>query len=630
MRNSLGTSVLVAVSALSAALLLAQAPETNEAKTKAEAKAKAAAKAFEASARVLTIFEREGKTVRTIGERAIYSQPVFSPDGTRILVIKADLDKGNSDVWVMDVASGASTRITSSQEGEGVRAPVWSPSGSHVAYVAMRSGNQFLYRKAATGEGPEDLIYAGAGIGLTDWSLDGRYLTYYSLQLNGNTLFALPLEGERKPVELYRSEFQILEARISPGNRLIAYRSNETGKNEIFVRPFNPVGVALNGTSLGPWQVSNSEGGLGLISWRPDGTELYYMGTDRGVKAVSIRTSPLFEVGKPRTMFTLPDAIPVGGLVGLTPGMLGNISRDGQRLVFAVPPPAPAPQLQQITVYDREGKVVRKVGDPGRYTQPAFSPDGTRLVAMKNELRSAQVDFWTFDIATGKGTQVTDDVLPKNNPKWSPDGSQILYVSNRGGYNGVYRRAADGTGGEELLFRYTPGAGLQLFDVSLDGKFLAIGSGGVVLVVALTGTDPLARKAIEFSREEFNVGNGRFSPDGRFLAYVSNEINPERYEIYVRAFDASTGTAGDGKWQVSTDGVQGMFFWRGDAKEILWRGLALSGNEVGLMSVGASTTPVFQAGTPKLLFKLAGTLGESLGISRDGRQFVFAVNVPAN
>jgi Tol biopolymer transport system component len=95
---------------------------------------------------------------------------------------------------------------------------------------------------------------------------------------------------------------------------------------------------------------------------------------------------------------------------------------------------------------------------------------------------------------------------------WSPDGKHILYSSMRKGDWGIYRRASDGTGGEELLFQYTPGAFLGLTDISPDGKFLVC-DGGVILTVPLTGSDPLARKAIETLREEFFDDLGRLSPD---------------------------------------------------------------------------------------------------------------------
>src|SRR5207247_4814534 len=132
---------------------------------------------------------------------------------------------------------------------------------------------------------------------------------------------------------------------------------------------------------------------------------------------------------------------------------------------------------------------------------------------------TGNADIWVIDMSTGRGTAVTNDMPPDTGPMWSPDGSQVLYTSLRGNYWGIYRKAWDGTGSEELLFQYTPGAGMNLTDISADGKFLSFSSGGVVNMVALTGSDPLARKAIEFSREEFDTMQGRFSPDGRFVAY---------------------------------------------------------------------------------------------------------------
>jgi len=636
MKNTCQLAMVMATAALSAVLLLAPLPGLGQAPAPTTAggqftRAIRDAQQFENQARVLTVFDREGKVVTTVGERAIYSQPVFSPDRTRLAVIKVDLESDTVDLWVLDVATGNSTRITSNQKRneETATAPVWSPDGSQVAYVALRGGNEGLYRKAANGQGSEELLYQlpGAEIVLTDWSLGGRFLSYYSLQLGGNILYALPLEGERKPVELVRSPFQVLEARISPDNRFIAYRSNETGKNEIFVRAFNPTEAALPAAAAGPWQVSNNEGGVGLIYWRQDGTELYYMGADRGVKAVSVSAAAAFEFGKPRTLFKLPNAVPVTG----TPGALGNIARDGQRVVFAVPP---APVLRQITVFDRQGKVLSTVGEPGPYGQSTLSPDGTRLAIVRNDRDTGNQDIWSFDMQTGKGTPVTSDTLQDFGPIWFPDGNQVAYVSTRGNYSGIYRRAWNGTGSEELLFRNTPGAGMTLTDVSPDGKFVTFSSSGsVVYVVALTGSDPLAREAIEFSREEFDTGWGRFSPDSRFMAYTSNEADPERREVYVRRFDASTGAAAaEGKWQVSKDGA-GMILWRGDGKEMCFAVPDLQTRGTLVMAVDVATTPTFQAGTPKLLFKLPGLFsgwndGQRFNISRDGQRFVFVMPVP--
>jgi len=622
--------VVAGAAALSAALLFApltgrgQTPTDEKAKAKAAAKAKQNAKNFENNAAVITFYDRQGKTVGTAGERALYEATVFSPDRTRIAVIKDDLAAENADLWVMDIATGKSTRITTSAKNEFVQSALWSPDGSQLAYVTIRSGSEGVYRKASNGEGPEELLYknASAFMDLSDWSLDGRFLTFSKSDLSGGVLFVLPLsgQGERPAVEILRSESRIFGARFSPNSRFLAYVSNrvsEPGKNPVYVRPFDPSGGA---PTAGPWQIADNS--RGRLYWSRDGKEFYYLGLDRSVMAVDVGTAAAFEFGKPRVLFRPPGAVPF---------FISDISRDGER--FLVLPPPKGPQLQQLTIFDRNGKAASKVAEPGLFAQPAFSPDGTRLVVLKNDLNTGLADIWTYEIGTGKASRVTNDALPKNSPRWTSDGKHILYVSFRGNYNGVFRKPADGTGGEELLFRYTPGAGLNLTDISPDGKFLVCASGGVILTVALTGTDPLARKAIEFAREEFDVGNGRFSPDGRFLAYVSNELDPDRNEVFVRAFDASTGMAGEGKWQLSKEGAAGMQSWRADGKEFLYRQFVEPGgaDELQLMAADVAAAPTFKPGTPKALFKIPGVYRGNLGnISRDAQRLVFAMDVPAD
>ena len=418
-----------------------------------------------------------------------------------------------------------------------------------------------------------------------------------------------------------------MDARLSPDSRFLAYRSDETGRAEIFVRSV----AALSGggnASVDKWQVS-TDGGLGMASWRRDGQELYYFGADRGVMAVEVSTTQGFEFGRPRRLFNAPDAI---RLVGTRGGLLrnmgrgvafGNVSRDGQHFVFAVPP---APQLRQITVFDREGNILSRLGEPGLYGQPAFSPDGSRVAVMKQDLETGGNDnVWTFDVATGEGMPATSDNFPKDSPRWSPDGTHVAYVSTRGSYDGIYRTAWNGERSEELLFRYAPGAPMVLEDYSADGRFLSIEGGDIVLVVPLTGTDPLAREAIDFVREEFVAGGGWFSPDSRFIAYRSTESG--RFEVYVRPFDAASGTAPvEGKWQVTEDGV-GSAYWRRDGKELLYLTQDRETTEVKVMAVDVTTTPDFQVGTPRLLFRIRdlGRRRPRMHVRPDGQRFVFVM-----
>ena len=272
MKNPHRVVVIATVVALSTVLLVpavfAQAqtltPDEQAARTRAIAQARA-------NGRLLTVFDRDGKVLNTVGERDLYNQPSLSPDGNRIVVIKQDPEKETAEVWVMDVATGKGIQITSSQPREPTQAPVWSPDGSHVAYVAQRAGFMGLYRKASNGEGTEELLYrhTGGPIILTDWSLDGRFLNFSSNDLSGGILWALPLTGDRKPVIVSRSEKEMLAPRLSPDSRFVAYRSNESGRNEVWVRAFDPSGNP-NAAPAGKWQVSD-QGGLGMVSWRRGG-----------------------------------------------------------------------------------------------------------------------------------------------------------------------------------------------------------------------------------------------------------------------------------------------------------------------------------------------------------------------
>jgi Tol biopolymer transport system component len=608
MKTSYRIAAAIAVLLTAAVHVFGQLPKDPE------ERAKVIAQIMQANARQITLFDREGKELNAVGTRELYQQPVFAPDSTRMAVIKVDLEGESNDLWVIDIATGKSTRISVSGQREAASSPAWSPDGKYVAYVGLRQGAYGLYRKPSNGEGAEELLYkSNQPLVLTDWSMDGRYLTYYATDLGGGTLYALPMSGtgERQPIEVFKSKSQLTGPRLSPDDKFVAYVSNETGRTELYIRPFNPNAGPGAAPAAGPWRISE-QGAQGMAFWRRDGKEITFLAPDRGILSVSVTTAPDFEYGQPNVLFRPSEATPVA------PNM-ASVNRDANRFVIAVPPP----QLRQLTLLDRQGKAVGAVGQPGRFGEVRFSPDGKRLMMVKNDSETGLNNIWVVDIVTGKAIQITNEKEPINSPAWSRDGKSIAYVLFKDSYSHVYRKAADGTGEAELLFRYTPGAGVGLTDWSPDGKYLTFSTGVLLVVPLRADVKPLDRKAIEWIREDFDAFAGRFSPDGHLVAYLSNEVDVLTPQLYLRPFDSNKPDAPTGPaLQVTSlkGGANGPT-WRQDGKEVFFLN-----RDREVMAVDVTTTPKLQAGMPHVLFKITDPLVGSGDVSPDGERFVVALS----
>ena len=236
----------------------------------AEARAKRNALQFENNATTLVFYDRSGKRTGGLGERALYGETVLSPDRSRVAVVIQDLANESADLFVLDAASGAKTRLTTSARTEFVMAPVWSPDGRRIAYVTIRKGQEGIYVRAASGEGSEELLYRnpGAFMNLSDWSSDGRFLSFAISDLKGGTLYVLPLDGgrDRTPVEVFHSDLRLFGPRFSPDGRFLSYIVvDQANRTEVFVRPVD------SATTGGPWQISDGSFSTGF--WRRDGTE---------------------------------------------------------------------------------------------------------------------------------------------------------------------------------------------------------------------------------------------------------------------------------------------------------------------------------------------------------------------
>jgi serine/threonine protein kinase/Tol biopolymer transport system component len=282
----------------------------------------------------LTWFDRQGKPVGTAGEKGAYSYPALSPDGKQAVLSQVDPGNGNSALWLVNFVRGTTTRFTF---GPSVRLfPIWSPDGNRIVYSSDATGAFDLYQKLANGAKDEELLLKSSEAKRpTSLSRDGRFLLYSSVGPKAtNALWVLPLEGDKKPFVFLGAEFNQTDGHFSPDGHWVAYRSDESGRFEIYVRRFTPDSAAPASDSGGKWQISY--GGGTEPQWSADGKELYYLTLDRKVMAVDVSTNPVFQAGPPKFLFQTPVQAEVTE---------GDYTVDGKRFLF----PAPAEQPAQTT-----------------------------------------------------------------------------------------------------------------------------------------------------------------------------------------------------------------------------------------------------------------------------------------
>ena len=261
----------------------------------------------------LTWFDRRGKALSSALDPGNYNLPVLSPDGTRA-AYRAD-QGGNQDLWILDIARGVSTRFTFDPAADS--APVWSPDGSRIAFASDRDGTGNLYLKVANGAGSEELLFKSKELKTpTDWSHDGRFLMFSSIGgKSGNDLWIMPMMGDRKPTPYLQTPFNEVNGQFSPDGHFVAYESDASGAQEIYVQPFpNPAG--------GKWMISKN-GGI-LPRWRRDGKELFFLDrTGTSIMVVQVAFIPEFQAGIPQALFSVPNTGPNAF----------SVSSDGQKII---------------------------------------------------------------------------------------------------------------------------------------------------------------------------------------------------------------------------------------------------------------------------------------------------------
>ena len=300
-----------------------------------------------------------------------------------------------------------------------------------------------------------------------------------------------------------------------------------------------------------------------------------------------------------------------------------SVSRQGA-LVYV--PGGATGATRSLVWVTRQGKETPIMAPPRAYRYPRLSPDGTRVAL---DIFDQDNDIWIWDLARQTLTRLTDSPAFDGDPVWTPDGRRIIFASGRAGSYNLFWQAADNTGSVERL---TTSPNTQFpAAISPDGTRLIVWevvpktTGGDLRVLRLEASaarpgaipaTPLAagpRRTEPLLQTTFTKQNGEISPDGRWLAYQSNESGP--FQISVRPFPNVDG----GHWQISPSGGTRPV-WARNGKELFY----LDGTNA-LTAVSVRTAPTFSADTPTKLFDgryVTGLTGRAYDVSPDGQRFL--------
>ena len=238
----------------------------------------------------LTWFDRSGKATGTIGAPAGLVGPAISANGNSVATSRLDPQTGVFDIWLYDLARGTNSRFTSNSPYN-IR-PVWSPDGSHIAFF----DGTFVNQRATNGAGQDEILDRSTRLkSPVDWSKDGRYIIEQARadSNTGTAIWVLPLFGDKKPFPYLQSTANESSAKLAPNGQWLAYQSDESKRNEIYVTTFPQPG--------GKWQISTNGGSYPV--WSRDGKELFYVSAEGKMTSVEVKAGPAFEAGIPKPLF---------------------------------------------------------------------------------------------------------------------------------------------------------------------------------------------------------------------------------------------------------------------------------------------------------------------------------------
>ena len=280
----------------------------------------------------LVWFDRSGRSLGTLGEAADYEGLRLSPDGSRCAIEVRDPRTGTIDVWIGDVSRGVTTRLTA---GEGINdSPIWSPDGERIVFSSNRTGHFDLYEIAARGGGGDAAILSSEdGKAPTDWSPDGGDIAFH--QSGPSTGYKWEIwkmsAKDHAASPLIRKVANQTSARFSPKGDWVAYCSDESGSQEVYVQ--------ASGGGGDKRQVSKG-GGCSPV-WRRDGRELFYLAPDGRIMAVAIN-EPALSLGAAEALFTVHIEESASDI------SLFDVTADGRRFLVNTRTEGPEPPLTVV------------------------------------------------------------------------------------------------------------------------------------------------------------------------------------------------------------------------------------------------------------------------------------------
>jgi len=496
-----------------------------------------------------------------------------------------------------------------------------SPDGSRIIYVSsVPTGSQLVSRRL---DELESVPLVGPQNARNPFfSPDGRWVAYFS----GSRLYKLPLAGG--PASLVADvpglafgatwgETDTIVLRADRGLMAVAAAGGEprlllqadTSRGESYLFPhYLPDGKVLllqirsqGMDRLGALTLATGK----LTRFEQPGSNPRYVSS--GYVVVATRSGTLLAVPFDASRLEITgSAVPVadGVVVGPGGGARMGMSRDGA-FAYVTGPLV----LRELVLVDRAGKARALPAEPQAYIAPRLSPDGRRIAVEVAEPDFVNSDVWLYDIAQHTRTRLTFDQTG-HRPIWTPDGRRIVYSRGQFSQGDLYWIPADGTGPAEslLVAPEDQWAG----DVTPDGRTLLFRSGGAGPVRSIH-TLPLQgpRTPRVFLANQFDNHSPALSPDGHWVAYVSNESG--RLEVYVRPFPGPGG-----RWQVSLAGGTEPV-WAGNGRELFYR------NGTRMMVAAIALHPTFTVGARRVLFEgnyLNDPVYRSYDVTRDGRSFV--------